>query len=417
MNKSEIEQTRIIFGYNQLLNAASLTESGWFNLSAFEDFNKLVESVVLYDKVVLLGDYDLPSNNVYNELKKEDIFEKLSDNKLKEYINTPKAQAYFKDSIQSIFGADSLSTADASPEVLLNSRISPNMHDRMSFTEMTTQTVQLHNKDTFNTPVFTGWLRENVFKTRNLGGHFSYIARSLVYSAVAESANMDYAPDFLRLPVAALAFSKRTSPASRLLYDALVQKMQSEIESLALLGMPIAIFIPPLTAKVLSQMSRPNKCAVEILELRHKFAKFRKTYGEFSKTLQDPDLTLREKMAVKKRLVENISGVIESGEGQHALNVRTMLDKVIGSDFGDTGVSTKLSLSGAVSILIEQVLKEYTKGHAKALFDLWTDVLNIKNYGALIEKSFRTELDSKEIEFFKNYSSAIRSIIRSDTRM
>ena len=360
MAKDNSEQTGIIFGYNQLLAAASLTEGGKFNLSTFEDFNKLVEAVVLYDRVVLLGDYNLPSNNVYNELNKEGVFEKLSNTELRAYVNTPQAQAHFQDTLEYIFGAESLTAPEAKPEILLNSRISPNALDQMAFNTMAAQTVQLHSKGKFNTNVFTNWLNENVFQTRNLGGHFYYIARSLLYSVVAESANMDYAPDFLRLPVAALAFSKRTSPPSKKLYDALAQRMESEIESLALLGMPVAIFIPPLTAKVLSGISHPSECAIEILELRNKFAKFRKTYRDFSRILQQPDMTLREKIAMKKRLVENISGVIESGEGQHALNVRTILDKVIGSDFGDSGISTKLSLSGAVSVLIEQTLKDWT---------------------------------------------------------
>ena len=414
MMQDDLNPAKIIFGYNQLLAAASLTEGGEFNLFAFEDFNKLVEAVVLYDKVVLLGDYDFPSSNIYDELNKEGIFENLSDIELRTYLNAPQAQTHFQDVMGYIFGKESLRVPDVRPEVLLDSRISPNAFDQMALNTMALQTIRLHNRGKFNTDVFTDWLNKNIFQTRNLGGHFYYFARSLLYSVVAESANMDYAPDSLRLPIVALAFNKRTSPPSKQLYDVLVQRMQSEIEALVLLGMPVALFIPPLTAKVLSEISHPSECVIEILELSRKFTKFRKTYGEFLRALQRPDLTLREKIAVKKRLVEDIRGIIESGEGQHALNVRTILDKVISSDFGDSGISAKLSLSGVISVLVEQMLKEHTKGHAKALFDLWTDVLNIKNYGSLIEKVFRTELDPQEIEFFENYSSAIRTIIRSN---
>ena len=71
MTQDNLNPTKIIFGYNQLLAAASLTEGGEFNLFVFEDFNKLVEAVVLYDRVVLLGDYDFPSSNIYDELTKK----------------------------------------------------------------------------------------------------------------------------------------------------------------------------------------------------------------------------------------------------------------------------------------------------------------------------------------------------------
>ena len=218
--------------------------------------------------------------------------------------------------------------------------------------------------------------------------------------------------DVLRLPIAALSFAKGNKPLPKALYDALVDKMHSEIEALTLLGMPASVFIPPLTAKILSKTDDSRNFPLEVLALRDKFSKFRKTYNDFLKLLKASDVTLKEKIKAKERLFECITGIIEKGEAQHALNIRTIWDKLVSSHLDEAGPSAKLSLSGLVSILLEQLSKEHIKGQARALFDLWTDTLNMKNYGELIEKAFKTEIDRKEIESFKSYSKAIRGIVR-----
>jgi len=203
-----------------------------------------------------------------------------------------------------------------------------------------------------------------------------------------------------------------THVLSKALYDSLVEKVHSEIEALTLLGMPVALFVPPLTAKVLSESGSPRDYPGQILALRDRFAGFRKTYNEFLSLLKDPEVTIKEKIAAKERLFEQITGVIERGEAGHALNVRTLWDKLVSSQLDQSGPSAKLSLSGLVSLLIEQAMKERTKGRARALFDLWVDTLNLKNYGALIEKAFKTKIQHQEIERFQKYSVAVRAIIR-----
>ena len=92
---------------------------------------------------------------------------------------------------------------------------------------------------------FREWLYQVLFQTREQGGHFYYFARSLVYAAVAESQEMDYAPDFLRSPITALAFSQKPQTISKQLYDAIHAKFHEEIEALQLIGMPLTVFIPP----------------------------------------------------------------------------------------------------------------------------------------------------------------------------
>ncbi len=62
---------------------------------------------------------------------------------------------------------------------------------------------------------------------------------------------------------------------------------------------------------------------------------------------------------------------------------------------------------------MDQYSHQKATGHAKALFDLWSDTLSIQNYGGLIQKSFGVEIDPKEVESLKQYSASIRSLISS----
>ncbi|GAF76036.1 unnamed protein product, partial [marine sediment metagenome] len=260
---------------------------------------------------------------------------------------------------------------------------------------------------------FTQWIGENILRTRDRGGHFYYLARAILYATLAEQCGMDYAPDVLRLPMAALTFSSQTRALPKALYDALVGKIHSEVDALTLLGMPVAVFVPPLTAKLLSKVDSPKDYSNGLLELREKFSGFRKAYSEFLAVLRDPTTTLQKKIESKKKMIARITGIIESGQSRHALNIKTIWDKLVSSSLDEDGPSTKLSLSGMVSLLIEQLTKEKAKGHARALFDLWTDTVNLKDYGQLVEKSFKTEIDASEVERYKQYSQALRQLIKS----
>jgi hypothetical protein len=58
-------------------------------------------------------------------------------------------------------------------------------------------------------------------------------------------------------------------------------------------------------------------------------------------------------------------------------------------------------------------MKEHTKGRARAIFDLWVDTLNLKNYGVLIENTFHTKIRNEDVERFQRYSRAVKAIIRN----
>jgi hypothetical protein len=408
----ELTGSKVLLGYNQFLCAESLIAGGRFSFSLFEDLSKLIEAAVLYDHIILIGDYSLPSGILAAPLERANILSTMTDADVLRGIASEAARESFVSSMVDVFGASVAQADDAQPEQLINLRISPNHLDNLSYNNLFEQTVKCAGNTQFERLGFTNWISKNIFENRNNGGSFYYLARAILYSTFAEFSSIDYVPDLLRMPIAALTFSRGIKPLPKVLYDALVEKVHSEVDALILLGMPVSVFIPPLTAKLLSRVSdSPNDYPNELLQLRDKFSGFRKAYGEFLAILQDPNVTLKTKIDAKKKMISRITGIIDQGDSRHALHVKTIWDKIFSANFDNSGVSTKLSLSGLMTILIDQLSAEGAKGQARAIFDLWTDTLNLKNYGELLEKSFKTEIDPKEIEQYKKYSVSVRKII------
>ena len=116
-------ENSLLLGYNQFLCAEQLAEGGPFTLSLFEDLNRLVESVVLYDKVLLLGDYDLPSGLFATPLKKAGVLEMLPTNHIRTIISRDVARARFRSCLVDAFGENVGDTDDAQPERVLECRV------------------------------------------------------------------------------------------------------------------------------------------------------------------------------------------------------------------------------------------------------------------------------------------------------
>jgi hypothetical protein len=81
----------------------------------------------------------------------------------------------------------------------------------------------------------------------------------------------------------------------------------------------------------------------------------------------------------------------------------------VGSNLDGEGVTTKPSLSGMASLVLEQAMEAHTRGRAQALFDLWTDTMNIENYGELLQSYFGRPIPPREIQHLKNYALEVRA--------
>ncbi len=66
-----------------------------FDLSLFEELNRLIESVVLYDRIVLLGEYPLPSGPLIDAFSKAGVLQRLTEEDLRQLVLRPETQERF----------------------------------------------------------------------------------------------------------------------------------------------------------------------------------------------------------------------------------------------------------------------------------------------------------------------------------
>lgn len=402
--------SQLLFGYNQFLCGESVLR-GAFNLSLFEDFNRLVEGCVLYDKVVLIGDYDLSGSTLYKRLRSAGVVDVLREASLREFTSARDVRVLVRDGLEQALGLTSEEASAIDPLALLEARVSPNALDRITYTQMA-DNVARAGATRVDVGELRTWNRDNIFSSRQEGNCFTYFGRALVYAAVAEIRGMDYSPDLLRLPIAALAFRSSYRSVTHALYEEMSRRFKSEIEALEMLGMPVAIYVPPMTAKILAKHPPLDDLLTEVLELRKAFDGFRATYREFSELLRSDSVSLKKKIEAKNKMFNSIVAAVEQGGTAHALHVKTIWDKLVSSSLDEQGVATKLSLSGMASLLLEQAKEAHTKGRASALFDLWTDTVNIKNYAGLLQSYFGTTINDEEIKHLKDYALGVRAAMR-----
>lgn len=412
--KDMIEGTsRVLIGYNQILTALQVAEHNQFSLSLFEDFNRLVEAVVLYDKVVFLGDYEFPHSGFLSTLQQSGVFDFITYDKAIELIDSSEsAQIEFERSMQHVYGSHSLERGDLSAYNLIALRYPPSEYGKLFTETYYEQVIAHHRSGGFDVEGFKSWNSRLAAPSQTLDTNIHYFARSLVYGAIANSQGMDYSPDMLRTPLAALALNSQSRFLSKQIYDAMLDEFKGETQQLMAIGMPSQVFIPPLTATILAKHPGPDNYADEILEMRRRFDKYRETYREFNALIADPNVTIKEKLQAKQRLDDSIKSIIAQGASGHSLNIQTIFDSILNADWGEEGVSVSLSIVGVLVALLKQFQKMQVRGRARAIFDLWSDGKNLSGYGSLIEKSFGVQIDPAEMDSLEGYSSAVRSIIR-----
>src|SRR5262245_32927891 len=128
--------TQLLFGYNQFLCGESVLR-GEFSLSLFEDFNRIVEGCVLYDRLVLIGDYDLSGSLLYQQLHNAGLLDTLADAQLRQLTSAPDVQAFVRDGLEHALGLSPEEASATDPLALLEARVSPNAHDQATYNRMT----------------------------------------------------------------------------------------------------------------------------------------------------------------------------------------------------------------------------------------------------------------------------------------
>ena len=401
----------LIIGYNHLIATEALITKSEFSLPMFEDFNTLVEGVVLFDKLIILGEHgDQPADTVFSALQQTGVLEQIEESQLRIMFKNVNFQNKFFANLQNCFLCNQDEIRDLDVMTVVNQRICPTDMDRLFYLKLFSFCVALGGYAEVSIERMTRWLRREAFDTRSESACFWFLARALVYDAVAEIMGTSFMPDFPRMSVTALASAKSVKPISKGIYDELVKLFRSEVEALALLGMPVRFFLPPLTAIILSKApASPTDYISEILRLRDQFSVFRRRYSELAHILENEDLPLRKKLAAKKKYYDDVVKMLKGEVSKASLTMRIVWDGLIAPTIGDFSIHT--AATRVISLLLKQLNRVGIKGRAKSLFDLWINTLNIREYGKLLENNFKCMLDSDELEKYKLYSRGIREII------
>jgi hypothetical protein len=229
----------LLFGYNQFLCAETLFTNAAFSLELFENINGLIEGVVLYDTVMLLGTYSVDGSTWYSALEEAGAISILSEAALVEHINRADVQKAFGRHFATAFGPNAICPLD--PLEILKERGVVNPFHQSILKEAPRKVLEGSVDGSYNRAILQTWLATHVLGTHTLGKHFAYFARALLYCAVAECNGWDYSPDVLRSPIAALTFGSRPFPVPKAMYSALSSALKSDVEALAALGMPVAV--------------------------------------------------------------------------------------------------------------------------------------------------------------------------------
>lgn len=204
-------------------------------------------------------------------------------------------------------------------------------------------------------------------------------------------------------------------------YADLKQALESRVCELQGVGCPIPMYIPPVAAWILERCDRnAGRFLDEAIVLRDEFQGFRQKYLEYQRLIANPaagDMSLAELFEVYRDAVSDVSKQL-----QHVSQKRTdsklifeMWDALCESTgiggLGNPAVTASLNLGTVLSKGIKGVKIHRIRARARMLFDLWTKVLQIRNYGELVTHTFK--IDSNEL--FKMTERAERLALKCNS--
>lgn len=183
-------------------------------------------------------------------------------------------------------------------------------------------------------------------------------------------------------------------------YTRISKNLKSEISKLTLYNTQRKIFIPPISALVFEKAKSEKDIFKAAEEIRYNFSDLRKTFSEYELKLKDDSLSIKESLNALNEL-ESITSNINSKYPKGSIaNI---------SEWRDLGILLKLidgisvdDLSSLTSLFLGKPLKylayNLKKRKAKYLFEMVDNFLNIQNYGSLIQRTFKFDINEIHIK-------------------
>ena len=183
-------------------------------------------------------------------------------------------------------------------------------------------------------------------------------------------------------------------------YNKVSESLSDEVKRLVKYGNRKTVYIPPISSLIFSRSETINDIVKNTIEIKEEFEKVRRTFAEYENTISDDSITLKESLSALNDLEsimnqinpkENSNFYSQISEWRDATNLIKLMDGVSASD-----------ASSITNLILGKPLKYATNKFkirkVKYLFQVVNDFLEIKNYGNLIQKLFKFEIDKEQLQ-------------------
>lgn len=189
-------------------------------------------------------------------------------------------------------------------------------------------------------------------------------------------------------------------------------------------GAPIPMYVPPIPALILDRCgNRADQFFSEALALREEFAAARKKLWAYQRLISnEDDRTLGELCQAYRDAVLDVAAALNRLAARRTDSSlllelwETVCELTTSSQENRTTIEPGLNLRALLTTGFRWVEIRRVRARARLLFDVYEKALQIRNYGSLIGRVFKTDAAelAKAAHVFENIGANIDSIVAVD---
>lgn len=199
-------------------------------------------------------------------------------------------------------------------------------------------------------------------------------------------------------------------------YQQMSGSMRDQIKTLESMGKPREVFVPPISALILSKASTPRDIPELTFEIRRKLERVRLAFRDYENTLRNPNASLEESSNAVTRLSE-IAGTLTKRYRRRDLLVvcelPDLLDLLPRDSTGIDEVRVTKFLAGKP---LKMIAEWWRNRDIMYLLKLRKTFLRVKGRAQLVQKVFGVEVTPDSLAALDPGSITERTRLRKDKR-
>ncbi|MDD3248505.1 MAG: hypothetical protein PHF18_16875 [Methanosarcina sp.] len=244
----------------------------------------------------------------------------------------------------------------------------------------------------------------------NIRASQSYIYRSAGYLLVSHINNVDYYPDFLRVPYIASYIDRAYKSVPRELYQRISELLEFDIKEIDDHIKSTTFPIPPFTALALDEAKSCKQLPSVLLDMRSDFKSFRDKLSKIDRDIKNSESIEDKKKAInkKKELLEDVSSNYKNSEiisFKEGLNYSMELVAPAIKPTDPTSYSTAILCQP-----IEWIKKWWLRRPITSLYRVDKKVRKIAGYNNLVQKIWDRKIDISTGNDYNSHGKAIEMI-------